>query len=271
MESFTIDQPKQIVAFYREHGYVVVRDLLRKEQLDAMKQEVHAIAAAEAKRLGLDKQPPQQSRGFDEYIVELMQHDPAYRSRLYKVFLHLHSVYALSHSEELKKVMSVLGLQCPNFRNLTVRMDIPGEEKFLQPFHQDIREVRALNCINFWTTLHDVDIESGGLQFFPGSHKLGPLVPERTNESGYQIFSEETLRQVRQKCPEAVCALKEGSVLAFSPMLLHGSNINKTQFMRWTLNIRFDDAIGMEYLQNDENPFDKYDVQNKTVFTRPSW
>ena len=64
-----------------------------------------------------------------------------------------------------------------------VRMDHPGEDTYLSPWHQEYPyNLTSDNAVTLWLPLVDVDLANGCLLLAPGSHGLGAL-PVRVRDA----------------------------------------------------------------------------------------
>ena len=169
----------------------------------------------------------------------------------------MNGLYRLALSDKLLQLCRGLGIQCPSFRNTSIRVDIPGENQFLQPLHQDVREMPSENCLNFWIPLQDVSPDTGTLRVYARSHSLGPLIAGGLTEHGYQRIADSRLKGFDR----IECTLSIGDVLVFHPYLVHGSLPGSAQHIRWTAITRFDDALEMPWMIQGENPYKTVNIQ----------
>jgi ectoine hydroxylase-related dioxygenase (phytanoyl-CoA dioxygenase family) len=179
-------------------------------------------------------------------------------ARLYKVARRFPSVKRLACDPWLAKVSSqLMGTRltsCCHFVN--VRIDLPGEEKYLLPPHQDFPYIQgSLNGVTWWIPYAATPFQVGPPSWIPGSHKLGVLNVdefdyESTGSSGgrsFRIVESEQFKDadfVRE--PVAF-----GEALVFSTLLLHRSEPNTSESARINIQVRFDDALAQEsYVRN---------------------
>jgi ectoine hydroxylase-related dioxygenase (phytanoyl-CoA dioxygenase family) len=117
--------------------------------------------------------------------------------------------------------------------------------------------MRSEEAINFWIPLRDVDVANGALSVYPGSHKLNAIQCEETSASGYQVIRESQIRGFQG----TFCEIDAGDVLVFHPYMVHGSNRNRSEHIRWTVTVRYDDATEMPWLITGQNPYRVLDIQ----------
>ena len=111
------------------------------------------------------------------------------------------------------------------------------------PWHQDGAffdpEVDDAEMVTVWFPLTDATIEKGCLAILPRSHRQGFAVhcPQgtRVNKSGLDRIPEETFdMEALEPMP-----MERGGALAFHPKLIHGSLPNKSNELRWSLDLRY--------------------------------
>lgn len=256
---FTLKYSEQIKDFYGGSGYVIVKKCIQPTQIKRIFNEIETIVNVEAKRHLARKS--QLHKPFDSSLTALFSLGKEYRSQLYQVFQSMMSLYEIGASEQLQTIARILDVKCPNLRNVALRIDIPNEDKFLQPLHQDVRGMRSEDAINFWIPLQAVGVENGTLSVYPGSHKLNAIQCGETNASGYQVIRESQIRGFRR----TYCEIDAGDVLVFHPYMVHGSNRNRSQSVRWTITVRYDDATAMAWMITGQNPYRVLDIQQSLV------
>lgn len=251
----SLNYSEEIKDFYERSGYAILEKCIQPTQIKRILNEIETISNAEAKRHLVKKS--KSDKRVDSSLTALFSLGKEYRSEVYHVFQSMISLYELGASEQLQSIARILGLKCPNLRNVALRIDIPNEDKFLQPLHQDVRGMRSENAINFWIPLHDVDVENGALCVYPGSHRLNAIQCEERNAGGYQVIRESQIRGFHK----ASCEIEAGDVLVFHPYTVHASNRNRSKRIRWTVTVRYDDATEMAWMITGQNPYRILDIQ----------
>ena len=111
------------------------------------------------------------------------------------------------------------------------------------PWHQDGAffepEVDDVNMVTVWFPLSDATIENGCLAVLPGSHREGYSVhcPQgtRINPAGLDRIPEETF-DTSELLP---MPMKRGGALVFHRRMIHGSLPNKSDELRWSMDLRY--------------------------------
>lgn len=244
------DSP-QLPADFREHGVAAVADLADASLAAAARRQFLDLLRAQARFLGVDASGPEAAWGWTVF------NDPRVRGKLYELSQGLAACHRLSFDGRVQSLCAALGVKVPLLRNTTLRIDFPGDDRVLQPAHQDIRGIRSRNCLNFWVPLQKVGEGSGGLRYYPGSHKAGPLMPDELNASGYQVIDAARLKPYSA----AVASLDVGAGLVFDPYLVHESARNAGPDVRLTWVFRFDDGAEIDWLLKGSFELSKFDIQ----------
>jgi len=114
-----------------------------------------------------------------------------------------------------------------------LRIDIPFESKEMAYWHQDDYYVQGNETeLTVWIPLQDTNVPQGCLSVMPGSHKLGRL--EHSYATGKKriplgIYD----REVR------LVEMMQGDALFFSSFLVHSSNFNFSENIRYSLQLRY--------------------------------
>ena len=138
-------------------------------------------------------------------------------------------------------VESVIGPEILAHPQFNCQAKMPNEARSQIPWHQDLGfldpEAEATFMVNFWIPLVDVSVENGCLEVIPGSHRAG-LMPHG-EVAGYP---NEGIRVgwVPDGAPVA-CPVRKGGVVVFQHKTAHRSFPNRTDRIRWSLDIRYSD------------------------------
>jgi len=206
--------------FYRENGYLVVNDVLSKEELDKMKEEILNICKGKYGKInGL--QEIQEGESDDNIIKKYLAfHFPHKMSAHFKELM--------SHPNIVKVLNELIG---PNVKSMQSMFFVKAAGKPGQAWHQDEWYIptrdRSLTAV--WIAVDDATIENGCLWVIPGSHKPGVLYPQKQhNDPKFDSAGESY--NFPHKDEEAVpVEIKAGSVVIFNGYLLHRSLPNTAQ------------------------------------------
>ena len=119
-----------------------------------------------------------------------------------------------------------------------LRPKMPDSELTAFPLHQDSqyygRPTRHAHIITVWIPLVDVDEVNGCLYLIPGSNSWELIGSERDKNQNMRSFEDVEARAA--PVPEP---MKMGDILLFSNMTFHGSKVNRSRDVRWSVDIRY--------------------------------
>lgn len=260
---FNIDDRKNAFDFYKKHGAMIFSDLTNQNDIDKIHKQLHDLISLQISRHMNTNSNFLPGNGFDRGLIEFSHNYDDLRSRLYNITQGLSSLYAFAVNPLFEEIAIGIGLKNPIYYTPPqFRFDIPHDDRFLQPPHQEIRGSKSPNSVAFLTALCDIPENKGALQVALGSHKLGPIMPtvDKNMNSRYQYVSRESFED---KYPLESVSLIEGETLVFNKYTVHASSQNVSDEIRWQTILRFEDYNSMPYLNGDdtfEKDFDPQEV-----------
>lgn len=239
-------RPNQL-AFYLENGYLLVEDLLPLADLQSLIDEISEVIDREARgayaagrlRSLFEDEP------FDRRMTSLRQAMGGSSDIGQAVMGKRHRTAGMfkvvAHPAILDIVESVIGPEVLAHPQFNCQAKMPREEKSKVPWHQDLGFLDPVAegtfMVNFWIPLVDATVENGCLEVISGSHRAG-LKPHG-EVSGYSdkgILDGHVPPGERVSCP-----IRKGGVVMFQHKTAHRSFPNRTDRIRWSLDIRYSD------------------------------
>jgi hypothetical protein len=184
-------------------------------------------------------------------LPEIAARDRQLVAKLYKVSRRFPSVKQLASDPWLSgisaRLMGTAFAACCHFIN--VRIDLPGEDKYLLPPHQDFPYIQdSPNGVTWWIPFSDTALEVGPPTVIPGSHKLGILKVkefdyESTGRSGGKSFriADESPFADLTYAPNAPVTF--GEALVIDTLVVHRSEPNCSSIARFNVQVRFSDPM----------------------------
>ena len=119
-----------------------------------------------------------------------------------------------------------------------VRISLPGSEKTPFRLHQDSQyygePTQHAHIVTVWIPLVDVDKGNGCLYVIPGSNRWGLVGGARDENNRIRSFEDVEARGTPVPVP-----MKTGDILLFSNLTFHGSKVNLSDAVRFSLDIRY--------------------------------
>ena len=131
----------------------------------------------------------------------------------------------------------------PDFRKCELFAK-PARVGLASPFHQDnyLWAVKNNNGLTIWVALDISEKKNGGLTYVSSSHKFGLLEHEDSFAPGTsQRVKQKVLKKILNKNKKITPKLKPGDALIHHCLLIHGSNINKSDKNRRGFTLQFKD------------------------------
>src|SRR5712691_670389 len=222
---------------YRRDGYVVLTDLFELDDLVRARDEVFDLF-----RTGLG-----QSEGGLRTIGARYGDRERWR-RCARRTWDLLGVHRLAALPTLAEVLRRVGLEAPMISTRPeVRIDLPEDARYMQPWHQDWRYGQgSVNSVTIWVPLHRVDRSNGTIDVAPGSHLLGYLETEELHDPRRFSIVDPRVEEFRAVAAE----LELGEAVVFSQLLAHRSGHNTSELPRLTTQIRFTDYAEPRFVEN---------------------
>jgi hypothetical protein len=171
--------------------------------------------------------------------IHKLETDDQVTRALYQVLPSVPKILSLCGDPTPSKIAAASGLKwatagtCP-----LIRLDRPNRDQFLTPPHQDYWfSLLSETSIVIWKSLDEIDPSMGLLSVVPGSHR-GGVIPFKPYEAGHEPF------EPKVAIPDSEwvdVSLATDEILIFDQKLLHKSGINRSDKVRVSMQLRFND------------------------------
>lgn len=239
---------EQIEAFHAD-GYLVVKGGLRDEDLEPLVEDLNALVGEVAQGLHAEGKIANlyQDESFERRISCLSRATGSSLQGRVSLPANLRlPLFDFLHNENLLDMLEgLLGpeIYCNPTHHVRPKLpeeDVPTDWIQESPFHQDaavlLPEADDTLVITTWIPLVDSTPENGTLQVYPGLHR-GEIRRHVKCISGWGLADE---------ClPEGeplTLSLKKGDLIFIHCRTPHGSQPNRTDAVRWSLDLRWHDA-----------------------------
>jgi phytanoyl-CoA hydroxylase len=230
--------------FFLDNGYLLVDPLLRASELQPLIDELaervdrtarEAHAAGRLRKL-FDDEPF--ARRLAKICASMEDCSDVWRFAGEK-YRSVAMAAVMTHPAILDAVESVIGPEILAHPQFNVRAKLPDQELTVVPWHQDLAYLRPeadpTLIMNFWIPLVDATAENGCVEVMPGSHRAGLLPHERIRN--YQGIPDDKV----PPGPIVTCPVRVGGALLLQPKTIHRSIPNRSDHVRWSLDLRYSD------------------------------
>lgn len=141
-----------------------------------------------------------------------------------------------THPVVLDNVEDLLGPNIVCWASAVLSKKPQGARKV--PWHQDAAfwQLSPARTVTVWLAIDDADADNSAMRFIPGSHKDGALAIQSTGEDA--VFHQETAGAENLGAP-FTNALRAGQFSMHADMLVHGSEVNRSNRRRCGLTLRY--------------------------------
>jgi hypothetical protein len=224
----------ELAGEFERDGFVTLEDMVSAGDLAAFESEIGEISEHYAQSFGL-------SAGGDTGLIEAFRRGGNLRKVLYGMIQGLPSIRALTEVaiENLwsSGLLSARGIGLPSILT-NLRVDLPNEERFLLPMHQDYAGMRSHNAVRLWLPLRAVDAEAGTMYVVRGSHAQGYLPHDLSDPASPSVKPSEFDSESRE-----LVELGAGSGVFFDMFMLHQSVPNVSQRIKFVLVLTIQDLL----------------------------
>ena len=233
------------VHFFHDQGFLVVEDLIPDEDLQPVIEEISSeieiraqklFARGELKRLYSE-------HGFETRLAMISQETDKVAVSIWNGILHGPAIFHLiTHPRLLDVAEELCGPEVIASSVYRLRPKIPNYGYGAVPWHQDSSYFepycdKAL-VLTAWLPLVTATEQNGCMWVIPGSHRQ-PVVPHQLHASGkYLEIAEADLPAGERVC----CPVRKGGVLLMTNRTVHGSFANRTEIVRWSMDLRYQSA-----------------------------
>jgi len=195
--------------------------------------------------------------------------DQAATRACYEVFQTLPEVISLISAPVFLNAARRAGLKRPVAgTNPLVRLDRPSDTRFTTPLHQDYwYSLLCERAIVIWMAIGPLDADMGPVQLLAGSHRSG-LARFKPYEAGNEWF--ECADPVDDSASIAALPGPDEAIL-FDQRLLHRSGFNRSDKVRVTVQLRYNDLASAEALTSTFTPSLSRHVLNRQAALLEAW
>lgn len=232
---------------FQKNGYVVIKNVFHPSVLEEIIHIADRLAHQLACSLGLAY-----GNDYRQAYLRLSKSNRQYAGLVFDSLKKIPHMQRICYCDNLQNVAkkllgSELVLASPFQQNL--RSDMPGEAKFLYPWHTDYDyNQSSSNSLTFWIPLQHTDVANGCLHILKGSHLSKAdtkWIGEANGRSAeyFRISNIDDLVRLHQEIRQPVSV---GDCLVFSSRLVHKSGSNRSDEIRYAIQSRWFDATAAD-------------------------
>lgn len=234
------------LAQFNDHGFVVAEDVISHTILDDVITDLDKEIDNRAGKLfnrGL-LSSTYDGEGFETRLAKISAETDQLALSIWNHVLHGPGIFRLLTCKSLVDVAEQLvGPEIIASSVYRLRPKIPNYGYGAVPWHQDSAYFEPF-CDNhlvltFWVPLVDATLENGCLWVIPDSHR-SEVVGHKASESGRYLEIEQS--EFPRTGKRIACPVKKGGMLIMTNRTAHASFLNKTDGVRWSMDLRYQSA-----------------------------
>ena len=233
------------LAFYKEQGYIVVDDVLPKENLDAIARSIRRIVRFHIRKAQKihDSMPEiPEGREFSDGMAALDAVDHSHIAEIYDTLLSTPEGFRLTSRPRITRMVNQLlgdDPEAPLFATQCgVLLFMPRDAEHWYTWHKDtFYTVPESTFVQLWApVVEDSTVDLGTVKICPKSHKAGWREQIDVAKDGrqpryrYQVSDSAVAKYEPIDVP-----VRLGQVLLFDPGMIHRSGNNTSDTCRFTL------------------------------------
>jgi len=247
------------LAQFAEAGFLILRDIMSPETLAAVADDLQARLALRERALGI-KVPSvgaapdldARMKALSSRLLALEAVAPEEQGILYEAMTHAPSLHRCAAEPALLGVVrSLLSPTVAVHHRLLLLMSMPERGWHLSAWHQDhFYNGGPTSTLTVWMPLHETGPAVGSLLLAGGSHRRGAL-PHGEHDHGYKT-------KWLSLSPEDVASFTDlvsveagpGDIVVFNSVLAHSARMNRSDRVRFTVNLRYQDLTEPQFIRD---------------------
>lgn len=246
MKNSSLTLTARQISTFHDQGYLVAEDLIPVADLQPVIDEINREIDWRANKLvekGLLSRPFTEC-GFETRLAKISAETDQLATSIWNGILHGPAIFHLISHPRLVDVAEQL-CGSPEIIASSVyrlRPKIPNYGYGAVPWHQDSGYFEPY-CDNSliltaWVPLVDATEENGCMWVIPKSHRQPIIKHKRSDNGNYLEIEEQDLPPGERVC----CPLRKGGVLFITNRTVHGSFLNQSEGVRWSMDLRYQSA-----------------------------
>jgi len=233
------------IKFFHDQGYLAANDLIphgdMQPVVDELTLEIDKRAHALAAKGQLSRTYAEES--FETRLAKISRETDQVAIAIWNGVLHGPGIFQLITQPRLLDAAEQLcGPELIASSVYRLRPKIPNYDYGAVPWHQDSGYFEPY-CDKFlvltaWVPLVDATEENGAMWVIAGSHRKPVLDHKMHASAKYLEIEEKDLPPGERVC----CPVRKGGVLFVTNRTVHGSFVNRTQIVRWSMDLRYQSA-----------------------------
>lgn len=243
-----------------EDGFVVCRGALPETTLHKVLDDFEARLALRERHRGMAVAPTElskslhdRSQSLGKRLIELETCFPGEQGVVYDVMSSAPALHASAADPALIAIVqSLLSSSIAVHPRLILLMSLPERNWHLSAWHQDyFYNAGPTSTLTVWAPLQKTTEKNGSLLLARGSQRLGRLEHAEHDHGFKTKWLSLSLKTVQGFDDIVEIEAEPGDIVLFDALLAHSGRVNRSDSVRFTLNLRYQDLTDPEFLSGD--------------------
>jgi phytanoyl-CoA hydroxylase len=236
---------------FRDDGLLILRGLFAPVHYRGVVRDVAERLTLLEQHHGLEPGPRDGDvHALSARLMRLEAHAPGAQSVLYDAMNGTPALHRLATEERLlAAVRALLSPTVALHHRFLLLMSLPGNEWHLPVWHQDWFYNRGPHStLTVWAPLQRVDADNGALLLVPGAWRDG-VIEHGEHDHGVRTKWVSVPPERVERWDRVVSAtLDVGDVLIFNSLVPHSARLNRSEHVRFVINLRYQDLADADFL-----------------------
>lgn len=228
-----------------DQGYCLLKGIIPQDLIEEFETEIETFTDRQLEIRKIDRIPG------EEPLITLFKIGGRYRKMLFTMLQTLTALTRIKahlfNEYRPGGALEPLGFELP-VSTIGLRVDIPGESQFEEPWHQDYSS-SCLRSFHAWVPIRNVDSHFGSVRVVPTSHKDG-FVPHDLSNPRHPVLPPKVYEDRESMVVEA----GPGDVLIFNSLMYHRSETNHSDRIKFIIGYMMQDLACMQDPDDETSP-----------------
>ena len=247
IEFFRFNNLKEIKKSFRDNGFVILRNFLKKNNLKELEKDILQLLKIKKKCLNMKFKS---SKNIDENLRKIWNNDKTILRQLMYEIRDLPSFYNFITN---KKILSIskylLGSKMIDACHdaCMIRIDTKQDTRRMWDWHQDYTYILGSNPgITGWIPIKNVSMNMGPVKLIPRSNRKISKIKIKKNKIMPLKYEDLKIKNKEIFETEISC----GDVMLFDGLCWHASGTNNTNKARWIILPRYSNPLEKSFAKN---------------------
>ena len=247
IEFFKFNNLKKIKKTFRDNGFVILRNFLKKNNLKELEKDILQLLKIKKKSLNMKFQS---TKNIDENLRKIWNSDKTILRQLMYEIRDLPSFYNFIKNKKILNISKyLLGSKMIDACHdaCMIRIDTKQDTKRKWDWHQDYTYIFGSSPgITGWIPIKNISMDMGPVKLIPKSNRKISKVKIKNKKIMPLKYEDLKIKNKKIFETEIFC----GDVMLFDGLCWHASGTNNTNRARWIVLPRYSNPLEKSFAKN---------------------